>query len=478
MSVNEQRLFRALARGGLSVTRDGPVYTVRLSSSSSSPAAEVLLPSTLPLEAKAVRQLCELAAVRHPRGGQVCRACATPDFHPGDAGVAIGSIVETQGIVIPQAVGVDICCGMRLHVTDLSVDRFLARKSPFVEKLKGDYLLGTRDVVMRASAMKEMFTGGLPSWAKAVRAHPLGRMGAVTWEQIEEEAASRVYSCGSLDGHWSLAPESLVPKDGEVRDEGLATIGRGNHFVEVLVVEEILDRGLGYQWSVKAGQIAFMVHTGSRNVGRYVGSLWEERARGAWLGGTKYPESGIFPILDPAEIQGYIRAEATAANYGFVNRALLAELCRLRLREVFGSELEAPLVYDLPHNITLLEKGRWVSRKGACPAHEGQPVIIPGSMGTSSFLCVGLGNDRFISSASHGAGRSQSRGSMGRVVRDEAHARELGLTGVDCITLREERRTEEAPSAYKDIRPVIDSQVAAGMVRTVARMAPLLTFKA
>lgn len=92
-------------------------------------------------------------------------------------------------------------------------------------------------------------------------------------------------------------------------------------------------------------------------------------------------------------MSSYLQAEATAANYGFINRLLLAELLRLRLRQVFG-DIEAPLVYDLPHNITSSEGAGWVTRKGACPAPDGQPVIVPGSMGAPSYLLIGLGNDR------------------------------------------------------------------------------------
>ncbi len=172
----------------------------------------------------------------------------------------------------------------------------------------------------------------------------------------------------------------------------------------------------------------------------------------------------------------YLRAEATAANYAFLNRLLLAELLRLTLRELFG-DVEAPLVYDVPHNITLPYEGGWLARKGACPAEAQQPVIIPGSMGATSYLMVGCGDAAALSSASHGAGRARSRFSMARGGadrRDEA----LGLKGVDCITLREERRIEEAPAAYKPIGPVVASQVQAGIVREVARLAPLLTFKA
>lgn len=483
-------MFKALAKRGLKVSREGSVYTVGLPSSAVQ--AEILLPAELPLEEKAVRQLANLAAVHHPDGGAVCRACATPDFHPGDAGVAIGSVVESKDFIIPGAVGKDINCGMRFHTTDLDVNQFMALKPALVELLKGDYLLGTRDVVQGAPAQFAMFKNGIPHWAEEQKIRPLGRMGLVDWDQVKREATEdaffdpmgrpfpRVYSQGSLFGNAGWVPDALSLDDPDAlyRDEGLATIGRGNHFVEIQVVEEVLDRKLGYQWGVREGQVSFMIHSGSRNVGRYIGSRWEHRAREAWPAGVKYPETGIFPISCSDELfDQYLAAQATAANYGFVNRALLAELCRLRLREVFG-DLEAPLVYDLPHNLTLPENGKWVTRKGACPAHSGQPVIIPGSMGASSYLCVGLGNDRWMSSASHGAGRSSSRGSMGRFVKNDEHARELGLEGVECITLREERRVEEAPAAYKPIQPVIDSQVEAGMIKVVAKMSPILTFKA
>ena len=118
-----------------------------------------------------------------------------------------------------------------------------------------------------------------------------------------------------------------------------------------------------------------------------------------------------------------------------------------------------------------------MTRKGACPAYSGQPVIVPGSMGAPSYLLVGLGNDRFLRSASHGAGRARSRFDMSREGVDKSDTA-LGLTGVDCITLREERRIEEAPAAYKPIQPVIDVQVEAQIVGIVAKMKPVLTFKA
>jgi tRNA-splicing ligase RtcB len=475
---NTLRLLRALARQGLDVRYNDRSYSVRLTDAPDAPVAEVLLPENFPVEAKAFKQLASLTAAKHPAGGRVGCVCATPDFHPGDAGVPIGSVVETSQQVIPAAVGSDINCGMRLHVADLSVGDFLAQRDRFVELMKGDYFFGTRDVTMTAGSMQAMFQHGVTGWLDAMLDRPTGSVVRSDLGQLAKEI-DRIFLCGSMSGHQQWAPEELVPETGVVRDGGLATIGGGNHFVEVQWIDRIEDRTLAYQWGVRTGQLAFTIHSGSRNVGKYVGGMWRDRARSLWVKGLKYPDSHLFPlstVTHPEAVQNYLQAEATAANYGFVNRLLLAELLRLRLRQVYG-EIEAPLVYDLPHNITLPEGQGWVTRKGACPAHEGQPVIIPGSMGTPSYLLVGLGNQDWCCSASHGAGRWRSRFDLSRQGNRESED-ELGLTGVDCITLRAERRIEEAPAAYKPITPVIDAQVQAGLVRVVARMQPILTFKA
>ncbi len=484
-----------MSRQSLDVSYSNKVYSIRLNSSpdkywqdasatredredGSAATAEVLLPEGFPVEAKALKQLANLANVRHPQGGCVCRTCATPDFHPGDAGAAIGSVVETAGMVIPAAVGSDINCGMRLHVADLPIDQFLAKRDRFVELMKGDYFFGTRDVSMSAKTARAMFQHGIPGWLEAMLDKASGSVASSDLAQLAGEC-ERTFLGGSMNGDVKWAPEELVPNDGTVRDGGLGTIGGGNHFVEIQVVEEVADKAAAYTWGVRSGQLAFMIHSGSRNAGKYIGGMWRDRARAVWPKSLKYPESGLFPLslsANPELVSSYLQAEATAANYGFVNRLLLAELLRLRLRQVFG-DIEAPLVYDVPHNITLAEGAGWVTRKGACPAHSGQPVIVPGSMGAPSYLLIGKGNDRFLRSASHGAGRARSRFDMSREGVDKSDAA-LGLTGVDCITLREERRIEEAPAAYKQIQPVIDVQVEAQMVGVVAKMKPVLTFKA
>ena len=476
---NLKRLLRALSRQGMEVTYNNSIYSVRLSNNTNAPVAQVLLPESFPVEAKALKQLANLANVRHPAGGSVCKCHATPDFHPGDSGIAIGSVVQTENIVIPAATGSDINCGMRLHVADLTIDQFLAKRNQFVELMKGDYFFGTRDVTMTGKAMRALFEYGVPGWLDAMLDAATGSVAKSNLDQLAQES-DNIFLGGSMDGNWRLAPPELTPDEGLVRDGGLATIGGGNHFVEIQRVDKIENSALAYTWGIKEGQIAFMIHSGSRHVGKYIGGMWRDKAVAAWQPGVKYPVGKIFPLSlnsHPELVAGYLQAEATAANYGFINRLLLAELLRLRLREVYG-DVEAPLIYDLPHNITLpaTEKS-WITRKGACPAHREQPVIIPGSMGAFSYLCVGKGNNNFSNSASHGAGRLRSRFDLNRGGASETEE-ELGLTGVDCITLREERRIEEAPAAYKPIQSVIDVQVEAGIIDVVARLSPILTFKA
>lgn len=472
------RLLRALARQGLDVTYNSCSYSVRWKNSPDAPIAEVLLPENFPVEAKALKQLANLATAKHPDGGCIHRVCATPDFHPGDAGVAIGSVLEASRQIIPAAVGSDINCGMRLHVADLSVEQFLTKRDRFVELLKGDFFFGKRDVTMTARTMQALFQDGVIGWLDTMLDKPTGSVVESDFNQLARESDC-IFLNGSMSGHRRWAPEELVPESGLVRDDGLATIGGGNHFVEIQSVEQIENSTLAYQWGIRCGQLAFMIHSGSRHVGKYIGGMWRDRARTMWRKGLKYPDSRLFPlsaVTHPEAIADYLQAQATAANYAFVNRLLLAELLRLRLRQVYG-DLEAPLVYDLPHNITLPQGEGWVTRKGACPAHSGQPVIIPGSMGAPSYLLVGLGNSHWCCSASHGAGRLHSRFALNRKGNTKSED-ELGLTGVDCITLRKERRIEEAPAAYKPIAPIVDAQVQAGLVQVVALLRPLLTFKA
>lgn len=467
--VSAPRLAKALAAHGIACHREGNIVHVQGAS-----RAEILLPASLPLEVKAVQQLLAFAAVQHPAGGHVCKACATPDFHPGSPVPVGGVLVTSHDFVVPQAVGTDINCGMRLHVLDLTLEQFLAKKPQLVELLKGDLLAASRNVPTTPQAMRVLFQDGLGAFWQAMQAQPQGLFAALDFAQVLGEC-EKLYPAAHTRANADHAPEVLLDtRRGILRDPGLATIGAGNHFVEIQQVAEILDRHRAWQLGVRKGQIAVMVHTGSRDVGFYVGQRWMDRAKAEWPHGVKHPASGLYGLHGPLA-QEYLSAMHTAAHYADANRALVLELVRQRVRQVYG-DLAMPLVCDVPHNIVLSEAGGNVHRKGATPAHAGQALLIPGSMGDSSFLLDGLGHPRWAHSASHGAGRAVSRMEMAwKAKHDVATA---SMAQFECITLKQERRIEEAPGAYKPIGPVIQSQVEEGLVQTVARLTPLLTFKA
>lgn len=472
--ANAQRLAKALASQGILVRREGNIVQLQ-SSLRNEVRAEILLPASLPLEQKAVQQLMQFAGIRHPHGGHVCKACATPDFHPGSP-IPVGSVLVTShDMVVPQAVGTDINCGMRLHVLDISLEQFLAKKTQLITLLKGDLLEGARNLPTTPDAMQALFADGLPAfWHSMQQAKHEGLFTQLDFAQVQQEA-QQLFSASYAKGNSSYAPEVLQDRRrGMLRDPGLATIGGGNHFVEIQQVAEVLDRHLAYQLGVRTGQLAVMVHTGSRDVGFYVGQRWMDIAKQEWPTGIKHPESGIYGLVGPLA-QEYLSAMHAAAHYADANRALIIELVRQRMRQVFG-QLTMPLVTDVPHNIVLAEEGGNVHRKGATPAHLGQPLLIPGSMGDDSYLLDGLGMQRFASSASHGAGRAVSRMEMSWQAKQAGKL--SSSRAFECITLKEERLIEEAPSAYKPIGPVIQSQVEEGLVQTIARFTPILTFKA
>jgi len=398
-----KRLARALLREGIEISQDGPVYKVRRASHEG-PAAEILLPEGSPLETKAVKQLVSFASASHPSGGHVCQACATPDFHPGNI-VPVGCVVATADMVIPQAIGTDINCGMRLDLIDVTVDQFLARKDELVELLRGDLLLGTRDLPMTPSTLHAIYEHGAYGWEQELYKNPMGLM-ARAKDHLALDA-KYIWHQGSFVSDTKWVQDRIDYSRDVIRDPDLGTVGGGNHFVEIQMVEEVLDyEALQWTWpNLKYGDIVFMIHTGSRSVGKGIGTRFQEIAKKKWPKGLKWPE--VFPLYNE-DAHEYMLAMGCAANFAAVNRALLSTMVRYRFRQVFGN-VDASCFYDVSHNIVTYEDDAFVHRKGATPAWEGQWVLIPGSMGTSSYVMRGLGNDRFLRSASHGAGRSRTR---------------------------------------------------------------------
>jgi tRNA-splicing ligase RtcB len=463
---NLVRLQKALKRQGIDVSYQSGVYRLR------NPQAEasVLLPESLPLEEKAVKQLVEFASVQVPgQAGHVCKACATPDFHPGSI-APVGSVVATSpDLVIPAAIGTDINCGMRLVRTGLGLAEVEARQGQLIAKLTRVLLENGRDVPVKSAAFAALFDAGPEAWIDTL--HRQGMWAAVDRGRLHAEL-QRCIGLGELKGALRYAPEALVGTREIIRDPNLGTMGSGNHFVELQVVDRVMDRQTAYDHGLAAKDVVFMIHSGSRDVGFYVGQRWMDRAKHAWPAGVKHPQSGLYGLSgDLAE--EYLLAMGGAARYAWANRVVLAELVRGCFRDVFGDD-KSSLVVDVPHNVVLVEQGLNVHRKGATPARAGDLALIPGSMGDYSYVAQGLGNPEWLWSCSHGAGRRMRRQAI-RAAKPSADSDSMPW---NCVTLKEERRVEESPAAYKRIGPVLEAQEEAGLIAPVARLKPWTTFKA
>ena len=460
-----QRLQRAFARAGIAVVRDNGTWHVRNDAAD----ASILLPESFELEEKAVRQLLAFAAVRTPAGGPaVCAACATPDFHPGSI-APVGAIVATPSdVAIPAAVGTDINCGMRLITTGLTLAEVAPRKSALLARLKAVLLENERNVPATSQAFRALFDDGPLAFIDCIR--PEGLWARIDRGRLAEEV-SRCIGLDSLRAASRHAPDAFVGSRETFRDPSLGTPGSGNHFVELQVVDEVLDRHVAWGAGLRRGEVVAMIHSGSRDVGFHVGVRWMDRARDAWPAGVRHPESKLYALDGPLAHE-YLEAMGVAARYAWLNRVVLAEMLRAELADLFGAD-DTRLLVDVPHNVVLAEEGLNIHRKGATPARDGDLALIPGSMGDASYVVQGLGHPGWLRSCSHGAGR--------RVRRQEIRAMAPPPTGDalwHCVTLREERLVEEAPQAYKPIGPVIQAQEDSGLIRPVARLRPWVTFKA
>lgn len=462
-----QRLQRAFARQGIALSyRDG-IYHVH----NEAAEARILLPASLPLEDKAVRQLLDFARVRSPEGEHgVCRACATPDFHPGSI-APVGSIVATDpDFVIPASIGTDINCGMRLLTTGQSLGQLAPRKDELIQRLTRSLLDNGRDVPVSTTAFKALFDEGPQAFLDTLSSDGLWASCDLARMRRETELC---IGLDRFDGQSRHAPAAYTSDRHAVfRDPCLGTPGGGNHFVSLEVVEQVLDRTLAWQQGLRQGEVVVLIHSGSRDLGFYVGHRWMDRARQAWPAGLRHPASGLYGLSGPLAHE-YLQAMGVAARYAWANRVVLSELVRKDLEATVGASASR-LVVDVPHNVILREHGLNVHRKGATPARSGDLALIPGSMEDGSYLVTGLGHPDWLWSCSHGAGRAVRRQET-RAMR--AAAAPDGQTW-QCVTLREERRIEEAPHAYKPIGPVIDAQEQAGLIKAAVRLRPWVTFKA
>jgi tRNA-splicing ligase RtcB len=416
--------------------------------------------------------------------GIVSASYAMPDIHWG-YGFPIGGVAATDiddgGVVSPGGVGFDISCGVRLLAADC--DR------QALEPVLGAVMDGLGRVIPRGAGPGGVWR--LSGHRELERVLTGGSRYAVEQGHGEERDLWRCEDGGAVAG----ADADQVNE--RARERGLAqvgSLGSGNHFLEVQQVAEVYDKPVAAAFGLVPGQVCVMIHCGSRGLGHQVCSDHVRAMDGAMARyGIGVPDRQLACTpVDSPEGRAYLGAMAAAANYGRANRQLLAEAARRIFRREVGAELT--LVYDVSHNLAKIEthtvegmrRRLCVHRKGATrafpPGHPdlpedlreaGQPVLIPGTMGTASYVMTGVpGGDAFFSTC-HGAGRVMSRHQAARTIGGKQLRARLEAEGIAVRPLSMRGLAEETPEAYKDVTAVVEASEGAGLCRTVARLVPL-----
>jgi tRNA-splicing ligase RtcB len=275
----------------------------------------------------------------------------------------------------------------------------------------------------------------------------------------------------------------------------VGSLGSGNHFLEIQVVDRILDPDVAAAFGLHLGQVCVMIHSGSRGLGHQVCTDHVRLMEGAVARyGIEVPDRQLACVpVDSPEGAAYLAAMAAAANYGRANRQLLAVAARAAFKQAAGTD-RLELLYDVSHNLAKLEThtvdGRprllCVHRKGATralpPGHPdlpadlapfGQPVLVPGSMGTASYVLVGVSAGGAFHSTCHGAGRTMSRTAARKRVTGRALRSELAAAGIEVRAESNRGLAEEAPFSYKDVDAVVATVEYAGLARRIARLVPI-----
>ena len=419
---------------------------------------------------------------------------AMPDIHWG-YGFTIGGVCATDpdegGVISPGGVGYDINCGVRLVRSNLRVDEVRPRLKPLVDALFNKVPLGLgRGGAYRFNKqqLKLLMADGVGF---------LARRGLATERDMAFTEAN-----GRLAG---AAPDRLSERALERGATQCGSLGSGNHFVELQVVDEIHDAVAARTMNLASGMVCVMIHSGSRGLGYQVCDDALRRLRGVpERQGIRLPDPQLAcaPVESP-EGRHYIESMCAAGNFAWCNRQLLMWQVREVFSEFFGrdwSDLGMQLVYDVAHNIAKLERheieGRskklWVHRKGATrafpPGHPeipqdyrgiGQPVLIPGDMGRASWVLAGAPGsmEQTFGTTCHGAGRAMSRTAAVKAAKGRRIDRELAEEGVVARARSWKGLAEEQPAAYKDVAQVVDVVHGAGLSRKVARLRPIGVIK-
>jgi tRNA-splicing ligase RtcB len=407
-------------------------------------------------------------------------AIVMPDCHEG-YGSPIGGVFATRaedGVISPGAVGYDQNCGVRLLKSGVFIDEIENRLDDLAAEIQKAVPSGLgRGHLQKLSVadLDKILENG---------AQELIRQGYGKKEDIE--------NCESR-GRLEWADISEVSQTAKNRGRGqIGTLGSGNHFLEIQKVEEIFDENAAQVFGLFKNQAVVMIHTGSRGLGHQIATDYIRLMVQAMSKyGIRLPDRELACApFNSLEGQCFFKAMACGANFAWANRQMITHYVRESWKNVLGSE-NLEVLYDLAHNIAKLEDGLLVHRKGATrafpPGHPeipgkyrdvGQPVLIPGSMGSASYVLCGQksGKEAFYSSA-HGAGRKMSRHQAIKTLRGSEIIKDLENQGiiVKCYSMR--GVSEEAPQAYKNINEVVEITHKAGLSKKVARLAPAAVIK-
>ncbi|MEN4011146.1 MAG: RtcB family protein [Bellilinea sp.] len=416
-----------------------------------------------------------------------------PDMHQG-YGFPIGGVAATlypQGVISPGAIGYDINCGVRLLGSSIPLDQAESRLNELANALNRYCPSGVgTEGSLRLSA------NDLDAVCRQ------GARWALKKGMASEEDLRRTEEGGSLED----ADPSKVSQRAKQRGlNQLGTLGAGNHFIEVGVVDQIFDSHAAQAMGLQEGGLTLMIHCGSRGFGHQICTDYVQELQGAVRRyNIHLPDRELVCApLDSPEGQNYLAAMRSAANYAFCNRQVLAHYARRAFEEALaGSGLRWHLhqVYDIAHNMGKVEthtlEGKkvrvCVHRKGATRAFGpgnpelpevyqplGQPVLVPGSMGTASWVLVGTEQSmaRSWGSTCHGAGRVLSRSKAKKDFRGERLRSELEQSGIRIRAGSMSGLAEEAPQAYKNVDEVVETVCGAGIARKVARLIPVVVIK-
>lgn len=418
--------------------------------------------------------------------GIVEASMAMPDIHWG-YGFPIGGVAATDiaagGVVSPGGVGFDICCGVRLLSSDFDRSDWIARGETVMSELDRR--------IPRGLGKGAIAAGGLLDRVLETGARAMLEAGFGTSQDLE-----RCEETGTSAG----ADPAQISDKARQRGRGqLGSLGAGNHFLEVQLVTDVFDHPAATTFGLRPGMVCVMIHCGSRGLGHQT-CTDQLRLMGdaAARYGISVPDRQLASVpVDSDEGRRYLGAMAAAANFAWANRHVLGDAARRAFSSAYGISRERTgmrLVFDVAHNLAKIEKhdvegaprSLCVHRKGATrafgPHHQalpaeladvGQPVLVPGSMGTASWVLRGTAANPAFGSAAHGAGRVMSR----KRAKKEQSGREvrtaLETAGIAVRPGSERLLSEEAPYAYKDVDAIADACEATGLATKVARLVPL-----